>query len=98
MIDMVVHRHKMRETLARLCRVFMTAVDSTSDTRSAGYLNGRPYVNGHAIETMTEASGVVLAQAEEVAPEHRFPVRRGDPRGGPESGTTTGRPIGHRET
>lgn len=98
MIDMVVHRHKMRETLARLCRVFMAAVESTSDTRSAGYLNGRPYVNGHAIETMTEASGVVLAQAEEVAPEHRFPVRRGDPRGGPESGTTTGRPIGHRET
>ena len=53
MIDMVVHRHKLRETLARLCRVLMagaaTGADATAPTRRkpTGYIKS---MNGHAVD------------------------------------------------
>ncbi|MFN3867722.1 MAG: acetyl-CoA carboxylase carboxyltransferase subunit beta, partial [Hyphomicrobiaceae bacterium] len=53
MIDMVVHRHQLRQTLARLARILTKAKrapvqPSTSTTRgkAAGETNGKPYVNG----------------------------------------------------
>jgi acetyl-CoA carboxylase carboxyl transferase subunit beta len=53
MIDMVVHRHKLRETLSRLCRVLMagTASGKTADDakrkKPAGYIQS---MNGHAVD------------------------------------------------
>jgi acetyl-CoA carboxylase carboxyl transferase subunit beta len=47
MIDMVVHRHQMRDTLARLCKILM----GPSPNRAAEYrktLNGKGHANGAA--------------------------------------------------
>jgi acetyl-CoA carboxylase carboxyl transferase subunit beta len=48
MIDMVVHRHAMKETLARLCRL-LTSGPTLAKTRehTTGKMNGKSYVNGH---------------------------------------------------
>ncbi len=43
MIDMVVHRHKMRETLGRLCRVMM---QPRLGKVSASHVNGHSAING----------------------------------------------------
>jgi acetyl-CoA carboxylase carboxyl transferase subunit beta len=53
MIDMVVHRHKLRETLARVCRLLMSGVElrRAADAKKAApnkSLNGKTYVNGAA--------------------------------------------------
>ena len=62
MIDMVVHRHKLRETLARLCRLLSanTAARPGSKPIAAkpldrGYLNGSS-VDGKTIETLARSS------------------------------------------
>jgi acetyl-CoA carboxylase carboxyl transferase subunit beta len=53
MIDMVVHRHKMRETLGRLCRVLMGSpaaarpVAEAKAKKPAGYIKS---MNGHAVD------------------------------------------------
>jgi len=64
MIDMVVHRHKLRETLGRLCRL-MTAQSSviktarpTAAVTERGYVNGSA-VDGHTIETLVRAPDVI---------------------------------------
>jgi acetyl-CoA carboxylase carboxyl transferase subunit beta len=55
MIDMVVHRHKLRETLSRVCRVLMNGAAKSKRA------NGRAPVNGRLIEnTAREASGGVV--------------------------------------
>jgi acetyl-CoA carboxylase carboxyl transferase subunit beta len=50
MIDMVVHRHKLRDTLARVCRLLMAGVElrRSADTKKATgkKLNGKGYMNG----------------------------------------------------
>jgi len=49
MIDMVVHRHKLRETLARVCRLLMSGVSlrRAADAAKAKKFNGsKAYVNG----------------------------------------------------
>ena len=49
MIDMVVHRHKLRETLARVCRLLMAGVSLGQDDtarRMSKKLNGKAYANG----------------------------------------------------
>ena len=51
MIDMVVHRHKMRETLSRVCRVLMNGGNKTKRA------NGRLPVNGRVIENAARATG-----------------------------------------
>ncbi|HEU0159639.1 MAG TPA: acetyl-CoA carboxylase carboxyltransferase subunit beta, partial [Hyphomicrobiaceae bacterium] len=80
MIDMVVHRHKMRETLARLCRL-LTATEKTVATRKKplatkheerGYLNGSA-VDGQTIETL--ARGSAAMEPEPVEDNERFEVR-----------------------
>src|SRR5262244_1638059 len=55
MIDMVVHRHKLRETLARLCRL-LTAGAETVKRRSkvmASKHEERGYLNGSAVDGET---------------------------------------------
>ena len=102
MIDMVVHRHKLRETLARICRMLSahTAGAHAGKPISAkgverGYLNGSS-VDGRTIETLARSSNAM--DAESVAEDDRFEPRertagRGDtdPRGrnGPRSRDTT---------
>ena len=78
MIDMVVHRHKLRETLARLCRL-MTAQSAVAKTRKPiaaaterGYLNGSA-VDGHTIETLARAPDVI--DPEPVDEAERFETR-----------------------
>ena len=80
MIDMVVHRHQMRETLSRLCRLLM-ANKSLARTKPKGvnghaYMNGSP-VDGHIIDPRLKASTEEVIEAEPVADEERFdPTKR----------------------
>jgi acetyl-CoA carboxylase carboxyl transferase subunit beta len=62
MIDMVVHRHKLRETLSRICRVLMNGGVKTKRA------NGRAAVNGRQIESSArEASnGAIGVEAEAI--------------------------------
>ena len=80
MIDMVVHRHQMRETLIRLCRILGSGshAHKASDLRK---VNGRAYMNGASvdsklIETAARESGVVEPEA--VPPSQRFELNRAD--------------------
>jgi acetyl-CoA carboxylase carboxyl transferase subunit beta len=64
MVDMVVHRHQLRETLARLCRLLNgdTARVRPSRTHAAedhGYLNGGP-VEPMTIESLARSYGDVM--------------------------------------
>jgi acetyl-CoA carboxylase carboxyl transferase subunit beta len=81
MIDMVVHRHKLRETLARLCRLMTAnaAVARTGAGAERGYLNGKA-VDGKTIETLARASDVIEPEA--VGDADRFEPRQGDKREG----------------
>ena len=71
MIDMVVHRHKLRDTLARLCRllspseaVARAAKPIASKIAERGYLNGSS-VDGKTIETLARAPDVIEPEAVE---------------------------------
>jgi acetyl-CoA carboxylase carboxyl transferase subunit beta len=57
MIDMVVHRHKLRETLSRVCRVL------TNGGGKAKRANGRLPVNGRAIESAARESAIATIDA-----------------------------------
>jgi acetyl-CoA carboxylase carboxyl transferase subunit beta len=66
MIDMVVHRHQLRETLARLCRLLTDNPTVVHVSRSLaakgaerGYLNGST-VTGNTIETLARSYGDVM--------------------------------------
>ena len=81
MVDMVVHRHQMRETLVKLCDILMTGVAGNKG-KDARKINGRAYVNGSAvdsklIETAARESGGVT-EAEAVPPSQRFDQSRTD--------------------
>jgi acetyl-CoA carboxylase carboxyl transferase subunit beta len=80
MVDMVVHRHQLRETLARLCSIFMSGVDA-SRGKDARKVNGKSYANGSSvdgklIETAARETGITEAEA--VPPSQRFDAGRGD--------------------
>jgi len=90
MVDMVVHRHKMRETLARLCRVLKPSTELVMPERPAKpkRMNGVPYLNGTTDHTTIEAaarSGEGVVDAEPVADEERFDTRRADASARPKS-------------
>jgi acetyl-CoA carboxylase carboxyl transferase subunit beta len=75
MIDMVVHRHNMRETLSRICRVLMRAPAVKHD-HGAKKLNGNShYANGSAVDAKLietrNGSGQAI-EAEILGPEERF--------------------------
>jgi acetyl-CoA carboxylase carboxyl transferase subunit beta len=50
MIDMVVHRHKLRETLSRLCHLLMVPSHKSKAVAKAKTLNGHARLNGSAVE------------------------------------------------
>jgi len=53
MIDMVVHRHRLRDTLARLCKILTGPSPArTADQRRA--LNGKGHVNGQPVDRLLE--------------------------------------------
>jgi acetyl-CoA carboxylase carboxyl transferase subunit beta len=68
MVDMVVHRHQLRETLARVCKLLMSGVQETA-SKTARKMNGKPYVNGSAVDgkvietAARETGGVVEPEA-----------------------------------
>ncbi|MBX9683224.1 MAG: acetyl-CoA carboxylase, carboxyltransferase subunit beta [Hyphomicrobium sp.] len=81
MVDMVVHRHQLRETLARLCGLFMSGINAAKG-KDARRANGKSYVNGSSvdgkvIETAARESGGVI-EPEAVPPSQRFDPARTD--------------------
>ena len=51
MVDMVVHRHKLRDTLSTICRLLTTGGQVGRDAnRGRAKVNGKPYVNGAPVE------------------------------------------------
>jgi acetyl-CoA carboxylase carboxyl transferase subunit beta len=77
MIDMVVHRHKLRETLSRICRMLMGVqpVRHTDKTK----LNGKSHSNGSSIDTNLIGSrngSTQTIEPEILGPEERFDTAR----------------------
>lgn len=76
---MVVHRHKLRETLARVSRLLMAGV-AASKSAQHKKINGKHYMNGSSvdgklIETAARETGGAI-EAEPVPSSQRFdPVR-----------------------
>ncbi|MCH9764491.1 MAG: acetyl-CoA carboxylase, carboxyltransferase subunit beta [Alphaproteobacteria bacterium] len=79
MIDMVVHRHKLRETIARVCRLLMSK--PAAMTRGQ-HINGAGHVNGSAVDSegidvatvVDEPAGNDVIEAEPVGDDERFTV------------------------
>ena len=82
MIDMVVHRHKLRETISQTVGLLMGGSRagkgrmSAADAKPIGYIKS---MNGHAVdgkivETLARGSGIV--EPEPVAEAERFDIRR----------------------
>jgi acetyl-CoA carboxylase carboxyl transferase subunit beta len=88
MIDMVVHRHNLRETLGRLCRL-MTAQSAVAKTTAKpiaatterGYLNGNA-VDGLTIETLVRAPDVIDPEPVDEAERFETPKTRPNSRDG----------------
>ena len=82
MVDMVVHRHQLRETLARLCRLFMAGLSAGKGAPKK--MNGKAYMNGASvdskvIETAARQTGGVI-EPEVVPPSQRFDPGRTEKR------------------
>ena len=88
MIDMVVHRHKLRETLARLCRMLSPSAVATSRALKPiaakgverGYLNGSHF-DGRTIETLARSSDVM--EETDTPDDERFESRDAEPKSRP---------------
>ena len=81
MIDMVVHRHEMRETLSRLCQLLMVkdgAAMVRSDTTGTR-INGSPYLNGRAVEANAIEAPVQALPEIAIEPEILGPEERVEP-------------------
>jgi acetyl-CoA carboxylase carboxyl transferase subunit beta len=96
MIDMVVHRHKLRETLARLCSILMHEGEigrGNGRSRKVSGGNGRNHVNGggadgRLIEAGARATGTAVITPEPVDEDERFGAHQGDARSRVEGSTT----------
>ena len=78
MIDMVVHRHKLRETLSRICRMLM-GVQPMKHADKTKKLNGKSHTNGSSIETHLIAprnGSTQTIEPEILGPEERFDTAR----------------------
>jgi acetyl-CoA carboxylase carboxyl transferase subunit beta len=86
MIDMVVHRHNLRSTLAKLCRMMTAggALAKVGTVTERGHLNGSA-LDGRAIETLARGSDVI--DAEPVDDSQRLEIRQPEKREG--EGKTT---------
>ena len=97
MIDMVVHRHKLRETIGRLCRMLMAGGEIGKSTSRSKRLNGNKlYVNGSSvdgklIETAARESDGGVIDADPVPTEDRFDAGRGESKTRREADTPTPR-------
>ena len=68
MVDMVVHRHKMRETLARLCRLLMREPAAKTDTAEAAVRhtgNGVAQTNGSAVHVHADGDGKAIVASDD---------------------------------
>src|SRR5690606_655707 len=83
MIDMVVHRHELRETLARLCRLLMankaTSKDKAKGVNGHAYMKSGAQVDGAIIDPHRDGEEVVI-EAEPVSEDERFDPSRIDRR------------------
>ncbi|MCB1519421.1 MAG: acetyl-CoA carboxylase carboxyltransferase subunit beta [Hyphomicrobiaceae bacterium] len=89
MIDMVVHRHKLRETLVRMTRVLMRSQATKPNTSAKAQrgMNGKAYRNGSAIDNAPENAEKTALIAEPVPDQERFdPARRNRDGAGDASG------------
>jgi len=85
MIDMVVHRHKLRETLSRLCRILMAGVEQRKSAEAAEKkkLNGKARLNGLSVNGKPVEAGLLNGEShapaiepEPVAEDERFDPAR----------------------
>jgi acetyl-CoA carboxylase carboxyl transferase subunit beta len=76
MIDMVVHRHKLRETLSRICHLMMVpvAAPKSADKTRGRRINGQ-YVNGRAVDSNVIETAPTV-EPEILGPEERFDESR----------------------
>jgi acetyl-CoA carboxylase carboxyl transferase subunit beta len=101
MIDMVVHRHKLRDTLARLCRLLSPGAGAAKLSErgrarkgNGRYVNGAP-VDGKVLETAARTSeGVAVVEPEPVAENERFDTSRLESRDKSKAPAVTTRPVG----
>lgn len=83
MIDMVVHRHELRETLSRVCRLLMASKslpkEQAKGVNGHAYMNGAP-VGDAIISPDAGSEGEIVIEAEPVADDERFEPSRADKR------------------
>jgi acetyl-CoA carboxylase carboxyl transferase subunit beta len=95
MVDMVVHRHKLTETLANLCDMLMSgrAHAAADDTRKLGKrtqrVNGSA-VNGKSHDHALPNGDAIVIDPEPVADSERFDPARTEPRAGRRASDETG--------
>ncbi len=86
MVDMVVHRHQMRDTLSRLCRITMAGTAAGANPlengkkKPAGYIKS---MNGHAVDGKVVeklARGSDILEPEPVEDAERFDAARAEAR------------------
>jgi acetyl-CoA carboxylase carboxyl transferase subunit beta len=80
MVDMVVHRHQLRETLSRVCKLLMSGVRMPK-AREARKMNGKSHVNGASVDgkiiDAARESGAVI-EPEAVPNSQRFEPAKAD--------------------
>ncbi|WP_439541459.1 acetyl-CoA carboxylase, carboxyltransferase subunit beta [Hyphomicrobium sp.] len=95
MVDMVVHRHKMRETLSRICAL-LTSGSATIDKSKARRGNGKAQANGVSdgklIEAPIEVEPVDDSQRFGAKPAEAAPERQGEPTTARAASTTSNPP------
>ncbi len=80
MIDMVVHRHEMRDTLSKLCHL-LTVKDGPTLVRGdikSWKINGSPYLNGKAVDPNAIEAPVQVLPESAIEPEILGPEERVD--------------------
>jgi len=79
MIDMVVHRHQMRETLSRICHVLMGAQPAVAHSDKKK-LNGKTHTNGSTVDAnligVRNGATAPVIEPEILGPDERFDPAR----------------------
>jgi len=85
MIDMVVHRHRLKGTIARICRLLMggkrpsAKAEKARQAKANGYINGSS-IDGLTMETLARGGAAVVLDPEPVAESERFEPARPETR------------------